>query len=298
MSPDAHGKIQGQLVVFGAGYIGGFVAAQAAARGLQVTALTRNPGRAAALRTAGITTIEADLAGAGWQEQIPARADFVLNSVSSGGGGLEGYRHSYVDGMRRIVEWAQSGRAGTFVYTSSTSVYPQGAGTTVGEDAPTTPANERAALLLEAEALAQTNEMGVARTFILRLAGIYGPERHFLLDQVKAGEPLAGTGTHRLNLAHRDDIAAAIFACLAAPATMPGGIYNVADDHPAPKAEVAGWLATQLGLPPPRFDPQVAGRRRTETPDRVILNGKLKQALGWQPSHPDFRSGYGSLLSH
>jgi nucleoside-diphosphate-sugar epimerase len=72
----------------------------------------------------------------------------------------------------------------------------------------------------------------------------------------------------------------------------------VADDHPAPRAEVAAWLAAKLGLPPPAFDPgATTGRRRPETPDRVIRNGRLKSALGWQPQYPDFRAGYASLLS-
>lgn len=297
MSPDAHGKIQGRLVVFGAGYVGGGVAVAAAAQGLHVTALTRNPYRAAELRTAGINVVEADLADEAWAAEIPAGADFVLNSVSSGSGGIEGYRQSYVEGMRRVLAWARGGRVGTLVYTSSTSVYPQGGGIGVDENAPTEPANERAALLLEAENLARNAGPTVARSFILRLAGIYGPERHHLLDQLRQGEPLAGTGGHRLNLAHRDDIAAAIFACFNAPAAVAGGVFNVADDHPAPKAEVAGWLADRLGLPPPRFDPQASGRRRAETPDRVIRNHKLRQTLGWRPAHPDFRSGYGSLLS-
>ena len=297
MNPDAHGNSTGRLVVFGAGYIGGYVAMAAVARGLRVTALTRNASRAAALRDAGVKTVVADLAGPEWLEQIPAGADFVLNSVSSGGGGLEGYRHSYVNGLQRIIEWTRRGRVGTMVYTSSTSVYPQGDGAEVDETATTQPAHERAALLLEAEALALSAGEEVGRTFILRLAGIYGPGRHYLLDQIRSGQTLAGAGAHRLNLAHRDDIAAAITACFTAPETVPGGIFNVADDHPAPKAEVAGWLATQLGRPMPLFDPQTAGDRRAPTPDRVILNHKLKQVLGWQPAHPDFHSGYGSLGS-
>ena len=114
---------------------------------------------------------------------------------------------------------------------------------------------------------------------------------------MRSGEALPGTGAQRLNLAHRDDIAAAIFACFDAPAAVSGGIFNVADDAPAPKAAVVAWLAARLGLPPPVFDPGATGRRRPETPDRVILNRKLKQALGWRPVHPDYRAGYGSLLS-
>lgn len=285
-----------RLVIFGAGYIGGAVARAAAARGIAVTALTRNAARAAELRAAGIRVVVADLAGDAWLDEIPPGADHVLNCVSSGGGGLDGYRHSYVDGTARIAAWTRRGRVGTLVYTSSTSVYPQGGGAEVDESVPTEPAGERAALLLEAERLSNAAEAG--RVFILRLAGIYGPDRHMILDTLRLGGPLPGSGLHRLNLAHRDDIVAAILACFAAPPTVPGGVFNVADDHPAPRAEVAAWLAARLGLPPPSFDPAATGaRRRPETPDRIIRNDRLKAALGWRPQFTDFREGYGSLLS-
>ncbi len=285
------------LVVFGAGYIGCAVARAAVASGIEVTALTRNPERAAELRADGVRTVVADLADKAWSDEIPAGADYVLNCVSSGGGGLDGYRHSYVDGTAQIAAWTRRARVGTLVYTSSTSVYPQGGGAEVDESAPTEPASDRAALLLEAERLSAAAE--VNRVFILRLAGIYGPGRHMILDSLQHGLPLPGAGTHRLNLAHRDDIVAAIMACFAAPPTVPGGVFNVADDHPAPRAEVAAWLAAKLGLPPPAFEPgATTSRRRPETPDRVIRNGRLKSTLGWQPQYPDFRAGYESLLSH
>lgn len=288
--------MQPRLVVFGAGYVGSAVARAAAARGVAVTALTRNPDRAAELGAAGIRVVMADLASETWLDQIPPGAEAVLNCVSSGGGGIDGYRHSYVDGATRIADWARRGPVGTLVYTSSTSVYPQGSGAVVDESATTEPAGERAAVLLEAERLAAS--AAARRVFILRLAGIYGPGRHLMLDTLREGGVLPGAGTHRLNLAHRDDIVAAILACFAAPASVSGGVFNVADDQPTPRAVVAAWLAERLGLPPPVFDPAaIGGRRRPETPDRVIRNDRLKAALGWRPQFPDFRAGYGSLLS-
>ncbi len=285
-----------RLVIFGAGYVGGAVARAAAARGFEVTALTRNRGRAEELRAAGVRVVVADLADETWQADIPAGADCVLNCVSSGGGGLDGYRRSYVDGTAQVASWTRRGRVGTLVYTSSTSVYPQGGGASVDESSPTEPAGDRAALLLEAERLSAG--ANAARVFILRLAGIYGPDRHMILDTLRAGGPLPGSGAHRLNLAHRDDIVAAILACFAAPPAVTSGIFNVADDHPAPRAEVAGWLASKLGLPSPTFDASAtSGRRRPETPDRLIRNARFKSALGWRPRYSDFRAGYESLLS-
>jgi nucleoside-diphosphate-sugar epimerase len=304
-----------RLVIFGCGYVGGAVARQALARGMRVTALTRNPATAAELRTMGAEVVVADLAGEAWHAQIAGGADYVLDAVSSSGGGIEGYRRSYVDGMRSLFAWARkTGPVGTLVYTSSTSVYPQDGGAVVDERAATTGGGERAQVLLGAEkvlragrevrgegVVAEGDSAGGAvtacrRYFILRLAGIYGPGRHALLEQVRAGE-VAGVGAHRLNLIHRADICAAIWAVFAAPPAVADEIFNVADDGAAPKTEVAAWLAARIGVRAPVFSGAPAGGRRAVTPDRVIANAKLKAALGWRPRFPDFRAGYENVLA-
>jgi nucleoside-diphosphate-sugar epimerase len=73
-------------------------------------------------------------------------------------------------------------------------------------------------------------------------------------------------------------------------------IFNVADDGAASKAEIAVWLAAQLGLPAPRFTGEPAAGRRTVTPDRIIANTKLKTTLGWRPRYPSFREGYAETI--
>jgi nucleoside-diphosphate-sugar epimerase len=298
MSAEADGIFfRKRLVIFGCGYVGAEVAQQAVARGMHVTALTRNESMAAALREAGVETVVADLVSDAWHGRIAGGAECVLNCVSSGGGGLESYRRSYVGGMASVLAWARKrGPVDTLVYTGSTSVYPQGGGVRVDESAPTGGAGERAEVLLATEAQLRAHEGACIRWFVLRLAGIYGPGRSHLLDQVRGGE-VAGRGEHRLNLAHRDDIAAAIWAALGAPALVANEIFNVADDDPAPKAEVAAWLAAQLGVPQPRFTGEPRSGRRGVTPDRAITNGKIKAVLGWRPRYPTFREGYEKMLS-
>lgn len=285
------------LVVFGSGYVGGALARQAKARGCRVTALTRNTATAAELRQNGVEVIVADLAASDWHPRIGDRPDWVVNTVSSGGGGAAGYQHSYLDGMRSIVAWATAiGAVDTMVYTSSTSVYPQGEGVRVDESAAAVGGGERAEILQATEAIAQAATGAWRRFFILRLAGIYGPGRHYLLDQVRTGS-VAGEGAHRLNLIHRDDVCAAIWAALAAPVEVGSDVFNVADDSPAPKAEVVAWLAARLGVAPPTFTGLPAGGRRAVTPDRVVVNAKLRACLGWTPRYRDFRAGYENVLA-
>jgi nucleoside-diphosphate-sugar epimerase len=296
MNADAHGNFAGKhLAIFGCGYIGGEVARQALARGLRVTALTRNAEKAAGLRAMGAAVVVAELAGDAWHGEVGA-AEFALNCVSSGGGGAEAYRRSYLAGMKSVLAWTGAhGPVDALVYTSSTSVYPQDGGARVDETSPAVGRDERTAVLVETEALLRASPQAARARVVLRLAGIYGPGRTHLLKQVQAGE-VSGVGTHHLNLIHRDDVCGAIWAAFGAPATMADGLFNVADDGAATKAEVTAWLAAQLGLPAPRFTGEPAGGR-APGPDRIIANDRLKAALGWSPRWSSFREGYANLLS-
>lgn len=293
-----HGK---RLVIFGCGYVGAAVARAALAAGARVEALTRNPEKAAALQALGLAqVVVAELSSAEWHGQIAGGPDFVVNCVSAGGG-PDGYRQSYVAGQRSILAWAAAGAApvGTLVYTSSTSVYPQGDGLVVDESAPADGGTPNGRTIRESEILLQAAPAAaVRRHFILRLAGIYGPDRHHLLDQLRTGaDTLGGSGAHHLNLAHREDIVAAILACLQAAPAIANEVFNVADTAPATRAEVVRWLAARLGRPLPAFDGGTTARRGGQPmPDRVISSAKIQRVLGWRPRFPDYRAGFGPML--
>jgi nucleoside-diphosphate-sugar epimerase len=285
------------LVIFGCGYVGAAVARWAADAQLRVTALTRNAASAIVLREVGIDTIVADLAGHAWHDELPVAPDFALNCVGSGGSGAEAYRRSYLEGMESISAWAAAhGGIQTLLYTSSTSVYPQGNGAVLDELAPVGASTDRTQVLIDTEARVRTGGAAWRRWFVLRLAGIYGPGRHQLLEQVRGGE-VTGAGENHLNLIHRDDIVTAVAACILAPESTANEIFNVADDGRARKSDIVAWLAGQLERPVPRFTGAPAGGRRAVTPDRVISNEKLKATLGWRPRYPTFREGYANLLS-
>lgn len=295
-----------RILILGCGYVGTAVAEAARVRGWDVTALTRNVEKARTLTAQGLRVVTGDLATPDWHAQVERHQDIVLNCVSSGGGGLEGYRRSYVDGMRSVLTWAAGGVAATFLYTGSTSVYPQGDGEIVTEESPVGEGGSAAAgILLETEAMVRATSC-FRRWFVLRLAGIYGPGRHYLLNQLRDGATVfPGTGAHRLNLAHRDDIVSAILACAQAPDQVHNECFNVTDDTAAPKEVVTAWIAQQLGVVAPVFQqdghelPAGINRVRGRSgpiPDRLISNARLKRVLGWQPKFPDFRDGYRQIF--
>lgn len=293
-----------RLVIFGCGYVGAKLASEARAQGARVITFTRNSSKAAALETQGFEAIVGELASSDWHTKIEAGADYVLNTVSAAGPTPAGYRQSYLEGMRSILAWAAQGAKPieTFIYTSSTGVYAQGGGVVVNEETSTEGASITGRILVEAEDLLRAAPAAaMKRWFILRLAGIYGPGRHYLLNALRTGSaPFAGNPALHQNLAHRDDIVSAMLACVSAPASIGSEIFNVSDGAPAPKAELLGWLAQQLEVAAPTFASEAAAdnsRRGGEpTPDRIIKSEKIRRVLGWTPAYPDFRAGYAEIL--
>ncbi len=289
------------VFIVGCGYVGIALAQRLLSSGAQVGALTRNRQQVERLRAIGVhECVVADLDDPRWMEQVGGDYRILVNCVSSAGGGLAGYKKSYVDGQKVALAWAQTHGVERYMYTSSTSVYPQQRGEQVDCTAATEPASDTAQCLLQAEDLVQQAAAVFERHFVFRLAGIYGPERHFLLDQLRQGAGvIAGRGDYTLNLIHRDDIVELLVLAMQHPKAI-SGIYNVADQGAVHKTEVLAWLAQQTGQPLPTFDPKMHSsrlrRRSGNIPDRIVCSLQTRQAFDWQPRYRDYRMGYAALL--
>jgi nucleoside-diphosphate-sugar epimerase len=294
-----HGLAGRTLLVLGAGYVGAAVARSALAAGLRVAALTRGAASAAALRDSlpGIEAWAGDVVAGGWEAELEEPPAAVVFTAAPGGSGVEAYRRLYVEGLRRAVAALAGWPGGTIVYTSSTGVYPQDGDVEVDEDASLAGARPTGAVLREAEeVLAAGAEAAGWRWFALRLAGLYGPDRHLWLDRVRAGGPFAGNPDHRLNLVHRDDAAAAVARAAAAPVGLASGVYNVADGRPGTRGELVTWLAQRLGRPPPQWQVLDSPGERGPVPNRRIVAERIRRDLAWEPGFPDWRAGYAALL--
>jgi nucleoside-diphosphate-sugar epimerase len=108
--------------------------------------------------------------------------------------------------------------------------------------------------------------------------------------------PIVGGGTGIWSFLHIADAAAATVAALQRGAP---GIYNVADDEPAPVREWLPFLARAIGAPPPRRVPAWLGRIAIGrhgvvlmTENRGCSNRKAKSALDWRPRHASWRTGF------
>lgn len=292
-----------RVAIFGCGYLGAALAEEILVRGGSVIALTRNEATAEKLRGRGVgEVVVAELSDAGWHERVLS-VDLAVNCVGSGRGGIEGYRRSYAAGMESVGRWA-SQRAGpleTFVYTGSVSVYAGVDGEKVDEDAPVDGSAPLQEVLLQAEGMARGMAgAGAERSFVLRLAGLYGPGRHVLADRIRLEGVSAVEGDGRfLNLVHRDDAVAAVLACLLAPQGVSGGTYNVVDDEPAPRDVVGRWLAARIGTVDGREGGGGDGsslRRNRTLANRKVSNARIRAELGWAPRYRDFRAGYAAVL--
>jgi nucleoside-diphosphate-sugar epimerase len=154
---------------------------------------------------------------------------------------------------------------------------------------------------LTAEANAERFTSAGRAGVVLRFGLLYGPRDEFtqqMIDAVRRGWfPLFGRSDGYSSWAHHDDAASAVVAALGVPA----GTYNVVEDEPMRRRDLANGVAKLLGVSPPRFLPRWAtllGGVVGETIARSlrISNRKLRQATGWAPRYPTTLDGMADLL--
>jgi nucleoside-diphosphate-sugar epimerase len=276
-----------KVLIAGCGYVGSALGAALVADGDVVYGLRR---RVVSL-PAGVQPIEADLAVAKTLRDLPAELDFVVYSASPGGSDDALYRTAYVEGLARLLEAlaAQRQNPRRIFLLSSTSVYGQEKGEWVDEDSPTEPRDFRGRRILESEGLLAAS--GQAFTLV-RLGGIYGPQRASMIERVRSGRAVFTRGSPRYtNRIHRDDCAGALRHLMRLPA--PESLYLGVDCEPADDATVLRWLAGALGAPEPRLEKDSGAPERG---NKRCRNDRLL-ASGYSFRYPTFREGYAALLA-
>lgn len=283
-----------RILIVGCGYLGRAAGERLARAGHAVAGVQRRPDDGA-LAAAGVRPLVADVTRPETLAALPAGWDAVVNAVSSAGGDAAAYRAVYLDGTRNLLAWLRAAPPRRYVHVGSTSVYAQADGGRVDEDSPAEPATETGRVLVETERELLAAAAAGFPAVLLRVAGIYGPGRGHLFRQLLRGEArLDGDGGRWLNQVHRDDVAGAVVAALERGA--PGRIYNVADDEPVTQRDFLGWLAAELGVPPPPAADAARPRKRGAT-DKRVSNRRLRDELGWRPIFPSFRAGYATALA-
>ncbi|MER2133448.1 MAG: SDR family oxidoreductase [Arthrobacter sp.] len=220
--------------------------------------------------------------------EIPADTDIVVISTAARERSEAAYRSAYVDGTANVLNALERDgvRPRRILFVSSTAVYGDAGGTWLDEHSPTAPASVTGAVIREAEELLHARRPDAV---VLRLAGIYGPGRTRLIDQVRSGAPDPGPG-QLTNRIHRDDAAAAIVHLTTAEAD-PAPLYLGVDDEPVEQREVLTFLAAELGT---ELAPGEAARS-TRGGNRKLSNARLR-STGFTFAYPTFREGYRAVL--
>jgi nucleoside-diphosphate-sugar epimerase len=298
------------------GAIGKQLIPQLVAAGHEVTGMTRSPAKAEVLRALGAKAAVADgLDRTAVREAVlRAEPEAVIHQMTSLSGtfNLKKFDEFFAltnrlrtEGVDYLLEAAQAAGARRFLAQSNCVDFERTGALVKSEDDPRDPdppvALRRllAALRhLEAATLGAAGIQGLA----LRYAAFYGPGTNLapggeMVELVRKRRlPIIGDGSGVWSLIHMVDAAAATVAALERGAP---GVYNVADDEPAPASVWLPELARLLGAKPPLRVPVWLGRLAAGeagvllfTRLRGASNAKAKRELGWELRYPSWRDGF------
>lgn len=284
------------LLIAGCGYVGQRLAAQLRDR-FDITALVRSNEKAATLERQGLKTAVIDLdrvrAGASIPERLDQEAIVYLAPPPAQGESdlrLDRFLHLAIVPPK------------TFVYMSTTGVYGNAGGQFVDESTPVMPLTDRARRRVSAEEMTRVwcHERRVRRV-VLRVPGIYGPER-LPLERLRKSEPVVRPEDAGIsNRIHVDDL---VTACIAAIENKEArGVYNATDGNSISSTAFVDMVAKLTGLPcPPRVSMEEA--QLTFSPERLsflnesrrVGNDRMLKHLGVKLRYADLESGIKASL--
>lgn len=236
----------------------------------------------------GLTWIACDLTQSSTLSDLPKDITHVLYAAAPNARTEADYRAVYRDGLEHVLQAVASPALQRVLFISSTAVYGDHGAQWIDEDTPTAPKNFNGRVLLEAEQWLHS-QSAQFETLSLRLSGIYGPGRSYLLDRLRTGQATAPPiDSHWVNRIHIEDAAAAVLHLMNLPNPQP--IYLVTDSTPLPMRVLYDALAKLVGgpTPPEGAPPASVGSKR-------LCNARLRES-GFSFKWPDSREGHAALI--
>jgi nucleoside-diphosphate-sugar epimerase len=291
------------------GVIGRRVVPRLVAAGHRVTAAGRTPEKRAMLQRAGARAIELDLFDPSAVLRAVQGHDIVINLATH----IPASSRVFVPGawrsntrVRRLVSANLASAAvatsvGAMIQESFAPIYEGAGDRWLDEDAPVRVARYNRAVL-DAEAAAGRVAQAGGRGVVLRFAYFYGADSDFIRDAIafvrRGRAPVFGAPSAFISSISHDDAAEAVVAAL----ELPAGRYNVSDDRPVSRRELADSLAAELGAAPPKFFPGwVAGLAgslgETLSRSQRISNARLRGLSGWAPRFPSVVEGWPAVVA-
>ena len=250
--------------------------------------LRRNPILESTSDLPGFSWMAADLAQPDTLRDLPKDITHVLYTAAPKARTEADYRAVYRDGLEHLLQAVTSPALQRVLFVSSTAVYGDHGAQWIDEDTPTAPKSFNGRVLLETEQWLHS-QSAQFETLSLRLSGIYGPGRSYLLDRLRAGQATAPAAeSHWVNRIHIEDAAAAVLHLLNLP--NPQAIYLVTDSTPLPMRVLYDALAKLVGgaVPLEGAAPASVGSKR-------LSNARLRDS-GFNFKWPDSRDGHAALI--
>jgi len=276
----------GTFLVVGCGYVGMRLAARIRATGARLAVVTRDAARAAGLRA----HLAADVLVGDFHDTPrvlafcrglpgPLHVFCLLPPGACGDAADTLAPLEHLIAALRVLEPLSA------TLSSSTGVYGEQSGRIVSAESACLPVTPRE---LRLRAIEQ-RWLGAPGARVVRLAGLYGPERVIGLQGLRAGAPVAGAPDGWLNLLHVDDAASLL---LRVAEGLGATIELGADGTPVTRRDYYRALAALAGDAPPRFSGEAgargAGYRRCDP-------SSTWARLDWRPMYRDFRAGLAAL---
>lgn len=254
----------GSLLIIGCGWLGKKLGQHAAKKGMTVFGTTRSSSNFSELSELNIKPVKLDLPKPATSGVRLPETDSVLISISPGRGDD---RSQYPRIMGQLAQVLAERNVQVIMY-SSTSVYGNAKGEVTEEDAAPDSTNSNAIVAAEGEL-----RNHIPNAVILRLAGLYGEDRH--PAKYMAGRKDISGGDAPVNLVHREDVIQATMKVI--QQNIRGEIFNVCSvNHPA-KAEIYTAVAERLEMKKPGFsDGEGDGKVVSSEKLRTMLNIEFK----------------------
>jgi len=280
-------------IIIGCGEVGSRLAQQLCERGESVQGVVRSAASVARLAAAEIPSIQHDLL----TDDAPAPALITTGTqLFHFAPPLEsGVIDLHTQNLLQL--FTRTGQPQRIVYISTTGVYGDCQGAWIDETHPVQPQADRSRRRWDAEQrLQQWRETTGGEVVILRVAGIYDPQR-LPLARLQQSIPLVrAEEAPYTNRIHVDDL---VTVCLAAMERgVNGAVYNVCDGHPSTMTDYFLAVADAAGLPHPPLLPLAeameqlsAGMRSYMAESRRLSNRKLREELGVEFRYPDLAAG-------
>ena len=276
-----------RILIAGCGYVGLRLADRLNGLGHQVFGLRRNPEGPLPFLIwcrGDLTSTEPLL--------LPERIDAVVLAAGLRRDADERYQALFVDGYARLLETLRHTSLKRLVMVSTTGVFAEADGAWVTEASPVDSSRSPSRYYLDAE---QQVLDARCSSVVVRLSGIYGPERFRLIREVREGRAvICPPPAHYLNHLHADDAAGAIahLVTLADPEPL----YIASDREPADRNTVLQWIADELGAGELPLDPRPEARPGRRSGNKRCDASRLL-ASGYTFAFPTFREGYRDLMA-